>query len=688
MRPRLDVYSAWKLVLMASFLPLFTVTAANHCIRAGATGANDGSDWVNAYTSVPSTLVRGDIYYIASGNYSHYMFSTPESGTTLSTLRKATVADHGTDTGWSASYASGQAVFPGFEFSTGYLMVDGATRWGIKVTCGSPGTGIDSRRVGGASVSSITFQYVESAGPASSAPYPYQVGGDCQTVYCCFFQGPTLNDLQFKNCYFHGSSTVFQSAGTVRMLIENCILADSRIDYGASGFDPNKPHDNIAFIQQGTDTTFRFNTVSNWDVTGFYPNGTSPGTHRIYGNYFNSSVSSGAAIWFYATITAGNGTWLIYNNTFKDIANGAIYTDSGASPIGSVTNNIFYNYNFCWWGSLTHDYNWYSGSSTYNEPNGIAGGSTNPFSTAPNIVSTIGASFPRNKGHPLDAQYATDVDGNTRGADGAWDMGAIEYSTGVPSTNPVISVSTSGLDFGSIAVGSSNQLTFTVQNTGAGTLSGSCSVASPFSVVSGGTYNLASNQSQVVTVLFSPAVVGNFNQTLTLSGGGGTSVAVSGSSWTPLAGLSFDSTAGVITAPFVIDPSNYISQTVETGVTNGGRAAYAFTLTNAGSYSIQMQVDAPDASANSLYVNVDAEPTDPDMIWDIMPFTTGLQNRVVSWRGNSTFDNPQFVNKPFDLSAGVHQLIIRGREANVKVGRITIMKAVPPPSNLRATSPP
>jgi len=688
MRPVLKVFTSRQVILLATVLPLLSASAANRYIRAGATGANNGTDWANAYSSVPSTLVRGDIYYIASGNYSHYMFSTSESGTTLSTLRKATVADHGTDTGWSASYASGQAVFPGFEFSTGYLRVDGATRWGIKVTCGTPGTGIDSRRVGGASISSVTFQYVESAGPAGSAPYPYQTGGDCATVYCCFFQGPTLNDLEFKNCYFHGSSTVFQSAGTVRMLIENCILADSRIDYGAGGYDPQKPHDNIAFIQQGTDTIFRFNTVSNWDVTGFYPNGTSPGTHQIYGNYFNSSVSSGAAIWFYATITAGNGTWLIYNNTFKDIANGAIYTDSGASPIGSVTNNIFYNYNFCWWGSLTHDYNWYSGSSKYNEVNGIAGGSSNPFSTAPNIVSTIGATFPRNKGYPLAAQYATDVAGNTRGADGAWDMGAIEYNTGVPSTNPVISVSPSVLNFGSIAVGSSNQLTFTVQNTGAGTLSGSCSVAAPFSVASGGTYNLASNQSQVVTVRFSPSVVGNYNQALTLSGGGGSSVAVSGSSWAPLAGLSFESTAGVIAAPFVADAGGFISQPSETGVTDGGRAMYAFTITNAGTYNVAANVDAPDASANSLFVNVDAEPTDPNMIWDIISFTTGLQNRVVSWRGNGTFDSPEFVNKEFNLSPGVHQLIIRGREANVKIGRITIMQVVTPPSGLRVVSSP
>jgi len=41
--------------------------AANHYVRAGATGAGDGSDWENAYTQLPPNLVRGDTYYIADG---------------------------------------------------------------------------------------------------------------------------------------------------------------------------------------------------------------------------------------------------------------------------------------------------------------------------------------------------------------------------------------------------------------------------------------------------------------------------------------------------------------------------------------------------------------------------------------------------------------------------------------------
>ena len=43
--------------------------AAVHCVRAGAGGDGSGTDWVNAYPTLPTELVRGDIYYVAAGTY-------------------------------------------------------------------------------------------------------------------------------------------------------------------------------------------------------------------------------------------------------------------------------------------------------------------------------------------------------------------------------------------------------------------------------------------------------------------------------------------------------------------------------------------------------------------------------------------------------------------------------------------
>jgi hypothetical protein len=145
----------------------------------------------------------------------------------------------------------------------------------------------------------------------------------------------------------------------------------------------------------------------------------------------------------------------------------------------------------------------------------------------------------------------------------------------------------------------------------------------------------------------------------------------------PPSGLTFAADSGAISAPFVAT-NGIVFQSVATDVTNGGLAVYSFDVVNVGNYLVSAMVNAPTVGENSLYVNIDAEPTDPLMIWDI-PITTGLTSRTVSWRGNGTGDPAlaQYSPKVFTLSAGTHQLIIRGRAANTTVGTISIA-ATPP----------
>ena len=78
-------------LLLALALGAGTAEAAQvYCVRAGATGANTGADWNNAYTVLPATLVRGATYYVASGSYGAYTYDDAESGTTVITIKKAT----------------------------------------------------------------------------------------------------------------------------------------------------------------------------------------------------------------------------------------------------------------------------------------------------------------------------------------------------------------------------------------------------------------------------------------------------------------------------------------------------------------------------------------------------------------------------------------------------------------------
>jgi hypothetical protein len=357
------------------------------------------------------------------------------------------------------------------------------------------------------------------------------------------------------------------------------------------------------------------------------------------------------------------------------------------------------------------------------------------------------------------------------------------------STNPVIQVSPNSVSFGSVAVGTASNMSVAVQNLGGGTLAGTATVSAPFSVIAGGTYSLGANQSQTVTVRFSPTATGSTNGSVIFTGGGGATVPVSGRgasvnnrpptvspiakdtpdvdpnvaglqvyegtvaqysgsasdpdgdplSWQwiytvngggetvlssgsgtvtpvsfsygtgsegntyvwklrvsdgsvasestlsvgvprPSSSIPFQAGAGAISAPF-ISATGGISQASLSGVTDGGRAVYSFTLTSNGNYVIQALVSAPSLTENSFYLNIDAEPQDPAMTWDILPVTAGIEERFVSWRGSGTAETNQFVPKLFQLTAGTHQLIIRGREPNAVLKGFSLQVA--PGKNLR-----
>jgi len=141
--------------------------------------------------------------------------------------------------------------------------------------------------------------------------------------------------------------------------------------------------------------------------------------------------------------------------------------------------------------------------------------------------------------------------------------------------------------------------------------------------------------------------------------------------------LNFPPSAANISAPFVLS-SGYVSQSSTTG-TNGGQLIYYFTTTNTSIIAVEAMVYAPNDGANSFYVNIDAPPTDPTNIWDL-PITTGFTNDIVTWRGNGTNDQMSiYPQQNFSLNAGLHQLIIKGREAGAELGPITIVQVQPPP---------
>jgi hypothetical protein len=102
------------------------------------------------------------------------------------------------------------------------------------------------------------------------------------------------------------------------------------------------------------------------------------------------------------------------------------------------------------------------------------------------------------------------------------------WTVGGQAPEPAIAVTPASRDFGAVAVGGTADLTFAVQNVGAGTLTGAAKTAAPFSIASGGTYALAAGQTQTVTVRFSPTSADTFVGDVTFTGGDNPSKSVRG----------------------------------------------------------------------------------------------------------------------------------------------------------------
>jgi parallel beta-helix repeat protein len=195
-------------------------------------------------------------------------------------------------------------------------------------------------------------------------------------------------------------------------------------------------------------------------------------------------------------------------------------TDSDYNVLDRVTPNDSTVYSLAQWKGLG------------NETHSFSASPTSLFVNAAGFDFRLAAASPAiNRGLTL-PDVTKDIVGNARPVGAASDIGAYEAGT----ATPVLSVTTGSLAFGTVSLGLTKDLTLTVKNAGGGTLTGLASTTAPFSVVGTASYSLAANQTKVVTVRFSPTVASAFSRTLSLTGGGGASVSLSGTgaSGTPL----------------------------------------------------------------------------------------------------------------------------------------------------------
>ena len=344
--------------------------ATSKYVREAASGAGTGADWTDAYTALPATLTRGDTYYIADGAYAAYTFDDAISGTTLITIKKATVADHGTSTGWSDTYGDGQATWGhGLVFSTDYYLFDGVSgsgaatnTYGFHILATTPtidqkfiwmgaGTGVDP--------SFNTISHVMMVAPTNDVE-KIAIGTHSQS-----FQTNTT----ISYCYFDGMQNAI-TVGGLNMTMEYC--------YAANGWSSPSHHGEqvnlrLRGTQPCTNYVIRFNIFTNCTGTGVII-GNNAGADEyaadgiyIYGNLFDNCTSGGNGI--IATTTAGywKNIYVIGNTFaggstlwFSDCQTASSATVKANSTGFYITNNLIYNRSAAIGdnadGTLNHDY--------------------------------------------------------------------------------------------------------------------------------------------------------------------------------------------------------------------------------------------------------------------------------------------------------------------------------------------
>jgi hypothetical protein len=422
--------------IILNTLLAFGAHAADHYIRQGATGTGNGNDWTNAYSSWPTSFTRGDTYYIAAGSYPGRTFNTASSGTTPITIKKAIEANHGTSTGWSSTYGTGQAAFnSGIEFTSSYWIIDGQTgggaingwdkNFGFKITEKNDSNPVVKIAYSG-KADYITISHIDMVGKGSVSNQGGYYSNDAIAIY----NGASNTTLSYAWIHEAGRCPIFITSA------QNTIFEHL---YVSSYYGSSAVHSALMSAGQGLvgDVTFRYNLFTAMQSTGgiMWNNAGYHNAHLyVYGNIFykpdNVSWEGGNGViggW-----TGGNGEdtygLRIYNNTFINV-NIIPFTDFQLRAGDNVAyNNLFYNSKSPSYSTITtHNFNDYINSGgTHSEANSTSATSGDPF------VNFVGLDFRLKAdtigGTTLASPFNTDALGIVRGINGVLDRGAFEFS--------------------------------------------------------------------------------------------------------------------------------------------------------------------------------------------------------------------------------------------------------------------
>ena len=433
--------------------------ASSFYVRKGATGANNGSDWTNAWNEVNqikfSALACGDTVWIAGGAYTTALSGniSCKPGQVL-TIQRVLSSDSvpTAAAGWKSSYDS-LVSLPNINIPgpAAYITISGRMEYGMQVLIpGSSGDGIDGGEGAGDGTSQpidhLTFTYLEVLGPACVTSGTCTNAGVVGINIMPYCQGANRTNLLFDHMSVHRTGEAFRGCGWANSIVQYSSIYNTNND-GQQHEDilySNPPYQNV---------TWRYNKIFQSPNDGlFFEGGVGAVNFAFYGNVVYHS--GGWLICFKASDGDTFGPVLIYNNSFENDGTFGDYQPgflgfSGMVTGSEVANNIFENVNSDAESAPPNpNHNAYTtssdggiGSFTYNP--GALGASiafvsespSNPLLADFHLAAKNAATFA--SGRALPAPYNQDPDGLTRGSGGKWTIGAYQApgSAPAPPTN-------------------------------------------------------------------------------------------------------------------------------------------------------------------------------------------------------------------------------------------------------------
>lgn len=424
----------------------------NWFIRAQAVGHNNGRDWNNAWSLATvnwNFINSGDVVWLAGGAYTNGIVVS-KSGTLENpiNIRRATALDGATTNslGWLQAMDSQVVIESTGPLRVGVanIVLDGRTDMGMRFTVANVnGTPASADLTGG---SNIVFTNLDLVGPNAAA---FPTGASCGTGLVSFngdgcgvligygySQNPGADNITITHCRVRGHANEFWFAAARNVTIEHCRIYDNGAANSATW------HGNVMIVNGSDGIVFRNNEVFNWQVEGLYPWGTASKNWQVYGNVFHDGIGGPNGNThrflelraFSGTVT--HGPFYIYNNTIVNCWAAIMRGDDSVfwSADSVVRNNLV-------WNVVGGGIGYLPALADHNFSDGAAGpglgsisGGGQPFVNFTNadyrIVNTIAGNLPRNKGQLIPnvgtLRYDLDQAGNIRGADGVWDIGALE----------------------------------------------------------------------------------------------------------------------------------------------------------------------------------------------------------------------------------------------------------------------